>query len=406
MNENWTPKNPPPELSDSDAELLSAYIDNMLDAQERANLEARLASDAFLRSELAAMRQMLGWLKTMPTLKAPRNFTITEADVKPAAPKVISLPRRNNSWQIAASAAAVFVLILAGAFLLNQLDFTPKELGEAANSNDVALMYTETQSAESRDFFAETETAPLLATVGPPPQEISNAAAAEEEPEEQDDSTETGRSAPTDFGSDTETSATGNNAQEPAPQGANGSSGTSGGSGNTGDEQTSTAFGGGAADGQLADIQIETTSTSVAQPVFMPTMTAQASPSPEPTMNAQVETSLFEATAMPDTAESDAMATASPVAETMIVQPTMAVVTGEVVLVSPTVETVQEESMMTMSIAAESTESPVDASAPVLGNADNSETSASGTTLATAPQDLASRINEILRRILLDILEN
>ena len=56
MNENWTSKNPPPELSDNDAELLSAYIDNMLDATEVAALEARLASDAFLRSELAAMR--------------------------------------------------------------------------------------------------------------------------------------------------------------------------------------------------------------------------------------------------------------------------------------------------------------------------------------------------------------
>ena len=55
--------NQQPELSEHDAELLSAYIDEMLSVDEKSELEARLAKDAFLRSELAAMRQTLVWMK-------------------------------------------------------------------------------------------------------------------------------------------------------------------------------------------------------------------------------------------------------------------------------------------------------------------------------------------------------
>jgi anti-sigma factor RsiW len=161
MNENWTPKNPPPELSDEDAELLSAYIDNMLDATEVAALEARLANDAFLRSELAAMQQMLGWLKTMPQMKAPRNFTIREADVKPVAPKLVVMPRRNN-WQLLSAAAAIVVVVIGfAAFIANNPALKNEEAQIALAPSQEVL-----DEAEANEPAASPM---LMATMGVPP---------------------------------------------------------------------------------------------------------------------------------------------------------------------------------------------------------------------------------------------
>jgi hypothetical protein len=168
MNENWTSKNPPPELSDEDAELLSAYIDNMLDATERAALESRLETDAFLRSELAAMRQMLGWLKTMPALKAPRNFTISEADVKPVAapPKLVVMPRRNN-WQVLGAAAAIFIVAIGfAAFIVNNPTNKNQENQVAFGATEIDL---DEAAGNAPAPVSPTSTIVLMATMGVPP---------------------------------------------------------------------------------------------------------------------------------------------------------------------------------------------------------------------------------------------
>lgn len=64
-------------MIERDYELLSAYIDDALDDSERAELEARLESDVELRRELAALRQTVALVRSMPPLKAPRDFTLT-----------------------------------------------------------------------------------------------------------------------------------------------------------------------------------------------------------------------------------------------------------------------------------------------------------------------------------------
>ena len=119
MTENVN-RNLPPELSDDDAELLSAYLDNMLTAAERETLEKRLDTDAFLRAELQAMRRTVSWLNQMPDLKAPRNFTLRAEDVaQDPPPNVVLMPRR-NLWLSAAVAA--FVVVLFGvAFVLSSV---------------------------------------------------------------------------------------------------------------------------------------------------------------------------------------------------------------------------------------------------------------------------------------------
>jgi hypothetical protein len=204
MNENWTSKNPSPELSDTDAELLSAYLDNMLDAGERAALEARLATEPFLRSELAAMRQMLGWLRTMPQLKAPRNFTLSEADVKPVAPKLIVMPRRNY-WQLASAAAAVFVVLFGVLVFINQVGLSPK-----AEMSQVAAAPSEDARDEAlTPLIASTSSNILMATAGIPPM-ASGGNDGQGQAEEQEaalltgEVSETGGSADSDFGVDSE----------------------------------------------------------------------------------------------------------------------------------------------------------------------------------------------------------
>lgn len=66
-----------PNLNETDYELLSAYIDEMLTDEERTALEVRLKTDASLRRELNALRQTVALVQGLPPLKAPRNFTLT-----------------------------------------------------------------------------------------------------------------------------------------------------------------------------------------------------------------------------------------------------------------------------------------------------------------------------------------
>lgn len=64
-------------ISEQDNELLSAYLDEMLEASQRAQLEARLNSDSELSSELNALRQTIQLVKALPELPAPRSYTLT-----------------------------------------------------------------------------------------------------------------------------------------------------------------------------------------------------------------------------------------------------------------------------------------------------------------------------------------
>jgi hypothetical protein len=209
MNDNWTSKNSPPELSDSDAELLSAYLDNMLDAPDRAALEARLATDAFLRGELAAMRQMLAWLKTMPQLKAPRNFTISETDVKPVVPKIVVMPRRNN-WQLLSAAAAIFLVVLGFVAYLSN-DQSSKD----GNSEIAAAPSQQALDEAPSPLVASTSSAMLMPTLGNPPVAGGNndsdgtsgsggVPAEEQEAPVTGEMSELGRSAESDLGTDPE----------------------------------------------------------------------------------------------------------------------------------------------------------------------------------------------------------
>ncbi|MFQ5435759.1 MAG: anti-sigma factor family protein, partial [Anaerolineae bacterium] len=73
-------------------EMLHAYVDEALSANERRQFEAMLADDADLRAELAQIRQMKAHLRQMPRRRVPRNFTMD--------PAVYGRPQRQPLFQL------------------------------------------------------------------------------------------------------------------------------------------------------------------------------------------------------------------------------------------------------------------------------------------------------------------
>lgn len=287
MNENWTANNPAPELSDTDAELLSAYIDDALEAQERTAFEARLAADAFLRSELAAMRQMLGWLNTMPTLKAPRNFTITEADVKPIAPKIIPMPRRFN-WQVASTAAAVFVVLIAFVAINSQLNLAPKQ--DLEN-----IAFASTQENQTGALLPATSLPLPIATMGAPQVENSTGTDGLAQTDEQEEAiSDVARSGESDLAYDPEMNPSAD--AEFAPRESSGSGGSA--MDNTNPVDSSMAAGSGpVGETSAANLQVQPTLTGNYE------IAALATGTPQPTSAAVQEESMMMSVAAESTDE-------------------------------------------------------------------------------------------------------
>jgi hypothetical protein len=101
-------------FTEQDYDLLSAYIDGALTETERAALETRLSAEPELRRELDALRQNVVLLRGLPPMKAPRNFTLTPAMVRPS--RWLIFP--TTAAFSAISAAAAMLLLLFGATLL------------------------------------------------------------------------------------------------------------------------------------------------------------------------------------------------------------------------------------------------------------------------------------------------
>jgi hypothetical protein len=64
------------QLNDDDLELLSAYIDNQLVAEERGALEERLRREPRLRTALEELRGTVAVLRDLEPLRPPRSFVL------------------------------------------------------------------------------------------------------------------------------------------------------------------------------------------------------------------------------------------------------------------------------------------------------------------------------------------
>ncbi len=103
-------------------ELFSAYLDDQLDAGERARLEEQLAADPALQAELETLRQTVMLVRDLPTIPIPRNFILPRTVARPR-PAPAARPRRAWAAPLLTAATAfaslIFVVVLAGDLLLS-----------------------------------------------------------------------------------------------------------------------------------------------------------------------------------------------------------------------------------------------------------------------------------------------
>jgi anti-sigma factor RsiW len=104
-------------------ELLSAYVDDQLSADERAGLEAQLAIDPELRDELDALRQTVALVRDLPPVPVPHNFILPQTAAARPRPARQAPLRRAWAAPFLTAASAVFgllfAIVLAGDLLLS-----------------------------------------------------------------------------------------------------------------------------------------------------------------------------------------------------------------------------------------------------------------------------------------------
>lgn len=165
-------------FTEQDYELLSAYLDGALALDERDSLETRLQTDDGLRQELESLRQTVKMVGSLPTMKAPRNFTLTRDMVGLRQNRWLIFPTSAAFSGITAAAATILILIGAGLFFLqNSASNTaaPSDMQSAAleqqAQTELAFFPTQTISEKTAET-AEQEAADQLqvpASVTAPP---------------------------------------------------------------------------------------------------------------------------------------------------------------------------------------------------------------------------------------------
>lgn len=151
-------------ISQTDLELLNAYLDGALDESQRAELESRLASEPELRSELNSLRSTARLVRSLPTLRAPRDFTLTQADARRA--RTIAFPYAAISF---ISAAASIVLIILGVALLNPSSQLSQSPNTAAELRTLELDDTSDGSPSADAAIVSMPTASSLPSASPMP---------------------------------------------------------------------------------------------------------------------------------------------------------------------------------------------------------------------------------------------
>lgn len=95
-------------------EVLSAYLDGELNPRERIRLEQKLQERSYLQAALTELQKTRRLLRAQPTIRSPRNFTLTPemTGTRPGKRSAYSL---FNSMRLASSLATVlFVMIVLG----------------------------------------------------------------------------------------------------------------------------------------------------------------------------------------------------------------------------------------------------------------------------------------------------
>jgi hypothetical protein len=93
-----------------DYEFLSSYLDNQLGSEDRAHLESRLKADPVLQKELLEISNTRLLLRSMPKMRAPRNYFITAKDTKIA--RIHGFQRLAPAYGIVSAVATILLVVI------------------------------------------------------------------------------------------------------------------------------------------------------------------------------------------------------------------------------------------------------------------------------------------------------
>jgi hypothetical protein len=135
------------------AELLSAYIDGEVTGDERALVETHLVTCVACARDMATLRQTVTMLRQLPSVAAPRPFTLRESDVapiRPARPAWWRLPWAQGL--VAAAAVLLCVAAAGGVWLLGRTGM----VGAPTAPQPVALQAPAATEATAEKMVVET----------------------------------------------------------------------------------------------------------------------------------------------------------------------------------------------------------------------------------------------------------
>lgn len=147
-------------ISERDYEVLSAYVDGQLNERDRKSLEARLADDRELRHTLKALRQDKLLLQKLPTLRAPRNFTLTAAQAAAIRPR-----RKRGFFSFSAFATMRVVTGVASLLFVTLLGLDLARSGGLAQPQAAPAADFVSSSAQATDLQEAPEAAPEIAGI-------------------------------------------------------------------------------------------------------------------------------------------------------------------------------------------------------------------------------------------------
>lgn len=156
-----------PQLNEHDLELLSAYLDGQLSADERRTIERRLGDEAELRQAYEELRATVQALRDLEPLRPPRSFTLDPSQVAAQRP-----PAARLGWGRLLQVAGVFAGVLIAAIgVLNVLgsmgagapSMAVQPTAAPASEPMLAAVPTEpptvaTEARESAQYQTETAT--------------------------------------------------------------------------------------------------------------------------------------------------------------------------------------------------------------------------------------------------------
>ncbi len=160
---------------------LNEYVDGRLSAPRRRALEEALAQDDHLREDVAALRQTVQVLRSVPLQEPPRNYRLTPGMVSPQKRAAWRWPLPVLRW---ASAATALILVIGlGWMLLNGGHYAAAPLSEApTEAANISQPTAEAQRLMTEPYAATEEAAPAFSKEAEPRAEFEAGATAPEPP--------------------------------------------------------------------------------------------------------------------------------------------------------------------------------------------------------------------------------